>query len=95
MSAAGSWRVYILKCADGTLYCGVTTDLVRRVREHNGASGEHGKNAGAKYTRTRRPVKLVHSETFRSRATAQAREYALKKLPRAKKLALIRTGKVR
>ena len=83
------WKVYLLKCADGTLYCGVTTDVERRVREHNGAK------AGAKYTRTRRPVKLIHAEKFSSRGEAQAREYALKQLPRSAKLGLIRRAKVR
>jgi putative endonuclease len=84
-----AWAVYLLKCADGTLYCGVTTDVTRRVREHNTAK------IGAKYTRARRPVKLVHTERFATRATAQAREYAIKQLPRASKNALLKTARAR
>lgn len=75
---------YILKCADGTLYCGSTNDLEKRVHLHN-----HSK-AGAKYTRGRRPVTLVYSERFRSLAKARAREAALKRLTREEKLAIIK-----
>lgn len=78
-----AWHVYILRCADGTLYTGVTTDLERRVREHN----EDPK--GAKYTRARRPVALVHAEAHGSRAAATVREAAIKKLSRSAKLALL------
>ncbi|HEY0948111.1 MAG TPA: GIY-YIG nuclease family protein [Candidatus Paceibacterota bacterium] len=77
-----AWYVYMLRCADGTLYTGVTTDLTRRVREHNEAP------EGAKYTRARRPVSLVHKETFTSRSEACAREAAIKKLSRAEKQTL-------
>ncbi len=77
------WFVYILSCADGTLYTGITTDLGRRVREHN-----EGKSA-AKYTRTRRPVTLVFHKRHRTRSKAQMTEAALKKLSRAEKLSLI------
>lgn len=78
----GTWYVYMLRCADDTLYTGVTTDLTRRVQEHNEAP------EGAKYTRARRPVSLVHQETFASRSEACAREAAIKKLSRADKQAL-------
>lgn len=74
---------YLLLCADGTLYAGSTPDMERRLREHN-----TGK-AGAKYTRGRRPVTLAYSEEFADIAEARARERALKKLSRAKKLALV------
>lgn len=75
--------VYILRCADGTLYCGWTTDLPSRLEAHN--SG-----LGAKYTRSRRPVELVYWETFEDRHDAMSREWHLKRLSRARKLALIR-----
>lgn len=81
---AAPWYVYIVQCADGTLYTGVTTDVVRRVAEHNGQG-----HTGAKYTKARRPVALVYQESARSRATAQQREAALRHIPRTKKLALI------
>ena len=77
--------VYLLRCADDTLYCGWTTDLEHRVRVHN--SGR-----GAKYTRSRTPVKLVYFEEFEDRKEALSREWHLKRLTREKKLALIRNG---
>ncbi|MEK6573749.1 MAG: GIY-YIG nuclease family protein [Chloroflexota bacterium] len=73
---------YILECSDGTLYTGWTTDLERRVKVHNAGHG-------SKYTRLRRPVRLVYSERLRDRSVAQKRELAIKRLPRAKKIALI------
>ncbi len=76
------WYVYMLRCADGTLYTGVTTDLKRRVAEHNG-EGAAGK--GAKYTKARRPVVLAYSETMLDRSAAQMREHALRQLSRAEK----------
>ncbi len=75
--------VYIVMCADGTLYTGWTTDLERRVLEHN-----QGKK-GSRYTRAKRPVRLVYSETFESRIAAMQREAQIKKLSRAQKLKLI------
>ncbi|MEA5050968.1 MAG: GIY-YIG nuclease family protein [Oscillospiraceae bacterium] len=74
--------VYIVACADGSLYTGWTTDLERRVAAHNAGSG-------AKYTRSRRPVRLVYAETFEDRPAALRREAAIKRLPRAEKLALL------
>ncbi|NQW02679.1 MAG: GIY-YIG nuclease family protein [Acidobacteria bacterium] len=74
--------VYILRCADGTLYTGYTNDLKAREAAHN--SGR-----GAKYTRGRRPVTLVYFERYRSVGKALAREYAVKQLTRAQKSALI------
>lgn len=82
--------VYILKCADGTLYTGYARDLKKRVSEHNGKS----KIEGAKYTRSRRPVKLLYSEVFDSRSAAQQREYAVKQLSRPQKQQLIKDKKL-
>ncbi len=82
---ASKWFVYILRCADGTLYTGVTTDLTRRVAEHN---GESAKGRGAKYTKARRPVGLVYSDSADSRSAAQKREFQLRNLSRAEKLNL-------
>lgn len=78
-----TWTVYILRCGDGSLYTGITTDLSRRLREHNGGSG------GARYTRARRPVTVVYHEPAACRASAARREYALKRLSRAAKEAVI------
>jgi len=78
-----AWWVYMLRCADGSLYTGLTTDVARRVVEHNGGSG-----TGARYTRSRRPVQLVYVEAAASRAEAARREAAIKRLDRAHKLAL-------
>ena len=78
------YYTYILLCADNTLYTGITTDLERREEEHNNS------DKGAKYTRVRRPVKLVYSEKFEDRSTASKREYYIKKkMSRAEKLKLI------
>ena len=83
-------HVYILKCADGTLYTGYAKDLKKRLSEHNGKS----KIEGAKYTRSRRPVKMLYSEAFKSRSDAQQREYAIKQLSRPQKLQLIKDKKL-
>lgn len=74
--------VYIIECSDGSYYTGYTTDVERRVEEHN--SGQ-----GAKYTRGRTPVKLVHSESFTSRSKAMQREAEIKSLTRAGKEAVV------
>jgi putative endonuclease len=74
--------VYVLRCADGSLYTGYTTDVDRRVREH-----DQGK--GAKYTRGRTPVELVHVERFDSRSTAMSREHEIKQLARSEKEMLV------
>lgn len=73
---------YILRCADGTLYCGWTNDLEKRLKAHN--SGK-----GAKYTRSRLPVTLVYYEEFETSTEAQKREYQIKRLTRKQKLSLI------
>ena len=73
---------YILRCADGTYYCGWTNNLDRRLKAHN-----EGK--GAKYTRSRRPVAPVYYEAFSTKEEAMRREYEIKQLPRKKKEELI------
>lgn len=78
-----AWYVYILRCADGTLYTGITTDIERRLAEHNGDRG-----LGARYTRSRRPVVLAYLEGTDSRALAARREAGIKQLDRADKLDL-------
>ncbi|MCI2105652.1 MAG: GIY-YIG nuclease family protein [Intestinimonas sp.] len=80
-----SWWVYILRCADGTLYTGSTTDTDRRTAVHN--SGK-----GAKYTRSRRPVAVVYRQLCAGHAEALQHEAAIKKLSRQEKLALIEHG---
>lgn len=74
--------IYIVRCADDTLYTGWTTDLARRIAAHNAGTG-------AKYTRARRPVTLLYHETFATKEEALRREYAIKQLPREKKMQLI------
>lgn len=78
----GAAFVYVLRCADGTLYTGWTNDLEKRLKAHNDGRG-------AKYTHARRPVTLVYSEPLSSKEAALRREAAVKKLTRAQKLALI------
>lgn len=81
---AESWQVYILRCADGTLYTGVATDLDRRLSQHNG-----GQPGGARYTRGRRPVQLLWSAPAADRSVALKREAAIKKLNRKQKMQLL------
>ena len=73
------WFLYVLQCSDDTLYTGVTTDVERRLDEHNNS------RKGAKYTKTRRPVKLVLTLPFEDRSAAQKAEYKFKKLTREQK----------
>lgn len=77
-----TWYVYILRCADDTLYTGVTDDVPRRLQTHN--SGK-----GAKYTRGRTPVSVVYTETCATYSDALKREYVIKQLKRQEKLQLI------
>lgn len=79
------YYIYILKCADETLYVGITTDVKRRVEEHNSSV------LGAKYTRGRRPVKLVYSREFENRGEATREEMRIKKLSRTEKQKLVRS----
>lgn len=76
--------VYILKCSDETLYTGITSDLTRRIEEHNSSK------LGAKYTKARRPVKLVYSKEFANRSTAMVEESRIKKLTREEKINFIK-----
>ena len=77
-----TWHLYILKCSDDSLYTGITLDVTRRLSEHN-------EGIGCKYTRTRRPVTLVYSESHPDHKSAWKREREIKRYPRRKKLALI------
>jgi len=77
--------VYILKCADESLYTGITTDLDRRILEHNTG------NKGAKYTKVRRPVELVFSQECEDRSDASRKEYSIKQLTKQQKLNIIQT----
>ena len=73
------WHVYMVRCSDGTLYTGITKDLDKRVKAHNSAKN------GARYTRSRRPVKLVYAEQAESKSAAARLEYQIRKQPRSKK----------
>ena len=75
-----SWFVYLVRCSDGSFYAGVTTDLERRVRQHNGEIV-----GGANYTRARRPVALAWYEACENRSVAQQREYSVRRLSRREK----------
>ena len=77
-----TWRVYIIECSDGSLYTGITNDLDRRITAHNDGRG-------AKYTKSRRPVRLRYSERAADRKSASQREYAIKSLRKAEKMRLI------
>jgi len=79
------YYLYILECADKTLYTGITTDLERRVREHNLSE------LGAKYTCSRRPVKIVYEKFFHDRSSASVEEARVKAMSRAKKIELIKS----
>ena len=75
------WLCYLLSCADGTLYCGITKNLAKRLADHNAG-------VGAKYTRGRTPVQLVYVESCADKSAALKREMQIKRLPRSKKQAL-------
>ncbi|MBD3426272.1 MAG: GIY-YIG nuclease family protein [Candidatus Omnitrophica bacterium] len=78
------WFVYILRCSDGSLYTGITTDLARRLKEHSGG------RKGSKFSRSRRPVKIVYSEKVPDRSGALKREIEIKQLSKEKKEELLR-----
>ena len=80
-----SWICYVLQCSDGTLYCGITNDLDKRLAAHNAGTA-------AKYTRARGPVALVFVETCTDKSAALKREMEIKGLTRAGKLALLNAG---
>ena len=77
-----AWHVYIIECSDGSLYTGITNDLDKRITAHNDGRG-------AKYTKSRRPVRLRYSEPAADRTHASQREYAIKSLRKAEKMRLI------
>jgi len=79
------YSVYIVECSDGTFYTGIAADVARRTREHNESP------KGARYTRARRPVRLVYREEHPDKSSALKREYAIKKLSRLQKSVLIET----
>ena len=83
MTSSSNWYTYIVQCADQSLYAGISTDLLRRIDEHNSSPN------GAKYTKARRPVRLVYFEQSESRSAASKREYALKCLSPTNKRKLI------
>lgn len=77
-----TWKLYMLRCVDGSLYTGITTDVDKRITAHNAGKG-------AKYTRSRRPVELVYSENCEDHSVALKRELEIKALTREKKMKLI------
>lgn len=87
-----TWFVYMVRCVDNSLYTGVTTDLTRRVNEHNGVD-KIKVGRGAKYTKARRPVELVYQEVVSGRGEAQRREASLRRLSKADKQALLDANK--
>ena len=87
MNNEKTYYVYIVKCADGTLYTGFTTNIERRLDEHN-----YSIKKAAKYTRSRRPVSLVYNEEYKTMSEALKREHAIKKLSRKRKIELIEKG---
>ena len=82
-SCANNFFVYIVICSDGTLYTGFSTNVEERIEKHN-------RGKGAKYTRNRRPVKLLYIEEYPTKSLAMKREYQIKQLSRQEKLKLIR-----
>ena len=80
-----NWFCYLLRCADDTLYCGITNDLDKRLAAHNAGTA-------SKYTRVRLPVELIFAESCADRSVASKREMEIKKLTRADKLALVQSG---
>ena len=85
--AADGWWVYLMHCADDTLYTGIARDVARRLRQHNGELA-----GGPRYTRGRRPVTLLWSAPVADRSAAQIEEARIKRLPRDQKLALAEAG---
>lgn len=75
--------VYLLKCSDGSFYCGIAKDLDKRLKQHNGLI-----KGGSSYTRSKRPVKLIYFEKYKTRSDALKREYEIKKLSHKKKSSL-------
>ena len=82
------WFLYVLQCSDGTYYTGVTTNVDRRAKEHNNSK------RGAKYTRSRRPTKVVYMTEYNNRSSAQKSEYLFKQLTRKQKEEVINKVKI-
>ena len=82
-----NWLIYILKCGDGSLYCGITNNLEKRLKQHKGEI-----KGGAKYTRSHWPCKLVYKEKSASRSEASQRELVIKKMSKDEKQSLINLG---
>lgn len=80
------WSVYIIECCDGSLYTGIATDVERRFRQHLAGTG-------AKYFRTKQPVRVVYTESEHDRATASRREAEIKRMARAEKLAMLQSAR--
>lgn len=87
MTGDNCWVVYLLRCADGSLYCGITNHLEKRIKQHNGELV-----GGAKYTRANGPCKLVYQEKSKDRSAASKREYEIKSMTRENKLLLIKAS---
>ena len=87
-SSVDKWFVYIVRCVDGSLYTGITKDVARRCQQHNAGTA-------SRYTRSRRPVKLVYPQTRPNQSSALKREAAIKAMNRREKLAMIRPRRVR
>ena len=87
-SNQNNWLIYILKCKDGSLYCGITNNLAKRLKQHKGEV-----KGGAKYTRSHWPCKLVYKEKSASRSEALQRESAIKKMSKDEKQSLINSAK--
>ncbi len=81
-----SWIIYILECCDKSLYCGITNNIERRLKQHSGEL-----KGGAKYTLSRRPCNLVYLETSANRKEALIREFEIKQMPKSQKWELIET----
>ena len=82
------WVLYLLSCRDRSLYTGITNDLAKRLKRHNAGTG-------ARYTRSRLPVRVVYAEPCKSRSDALKREYAIKQLPRREKLKLVKRQSIK
>jgi putative endonuclease len=84
INSENNWIIYLLECGDKSLYCGITNNLERRLKQHRGET-----KGGAKYTRSHQPCRLVYKEESLSRSKAQQREAVIKKMTKEAKLALI------
>ena len=87
--AESCWLVYLLKCCDDSLYCGITNDLNKRLKQHSGELA-----GGAKYTRAHRPCRLVYKEISSSHSEALKRELEIKKMTKTHNQALVKSGKL-